>query len=197
MNRHLLLLFCLCLLAAPFAVPQAAPQATFAVSGTVVDFISGESLSRIQVGIAPSKDRSHYDTVVTAGNGRFVFDHLAPGKYDLVAEGDGYATQSLDQHGQYWTSVAAGPQVNSHDLIFRLVPFSSISGRIIDNMNEPVRDAGVTLYEYTTNPQANLPLVTARTTVPTNDLGIYHFGSLLPGKYAIAVEAKPWYAEEY
>ena len=197
MNRHLLLLFCICLLATPLAVAQAAPPAGFAISGTVVDFISGAALSGIQVGIAPAKDRSQYHTVVTAGNGRFVFDHLAPGKYDLFAEGDGYATQSLDQHGQYWTSVAVGPQSNSHDLIFRLVPFSSISGRVIDNMSEPVRDARVTLYEYTADPQANLPLVTARTTVTTNDLGIYHFGSLLPGKYAIAVEAKPWYAEEY
>src|SRR5205823_838106 len=84
---------------------------------------------------------------------------------------------------------------------FRMLSYGSISGRITDDQNEPVRWANVTLFPRAADPDADrwadLPpelsegmLRSAR----TDDRGMYYFRDLRPGQYAVAVQALPWYA---
>jgi hypothetical protein len=169
----------------------AAPPA-YTISGTVVDGISGAPLGRSRVGIAPVTNREDVRTVNAGDDGRFVFDHVAAGKYSLTAEHRGYVSQAFEQHDQYATSIAAGPELDSEDIVFRMKPEAAISGRVTDEFGEPVRDARVMLFQA--GLLAGRRSTFQRGSASTNDLGMYHFSHLPAGKYFVAVVAAPWYA---
>lgn len=195
MGRCLCLISMLVVLAHSLAA-QNRQSADFEIRGIVVDAVSGAPVADAQVAIAPAADRTAYRTGTTGQDGRFSFRSLSPGKYALFAEADGYSTQLLQQHGQNSTAVAVGPELNSRNLVFPLVPYGSISGRVTNDMNEPVRDAEVALYERTSDPLARMSKRFTVSSTKTNDLGVYHFAFLWPGKYAVAVQTKPWYAQQ-
>lgn len=173
--------------------PQAKPPATFEISGTAVDALTGQPLTGVHVAVAPVAARNTFRIVVTGEDGRFFFDGLAKGKYTLTAQRTGYLTQSFNQHEQYSTSIAVGPDLDAHNLVFRVRPQASISGQVLDEHNEPVRNARVILFEQSAPGEPQGQTVRSRTT--TDDEGSFYFGHLPPDKYFIAVEAEPWYAQ--
>jgi Carboxypeptidase regulatory-like domain len=172
--------------------PAAAPT-DFEISGTLVDAVTGQPLAHARVAVAPVSERDNFTTMVTAEDGRFSFRNLTPGKYTLTAQARGYLLQSFNQHDQYSSSIVVGPNLASTDLVFRLPPESSISGVIADEAGEPVRDAQVMLYQ--TGVSFGSEGTRLRNRANTNDEGAYRFGHLPPGRYLIAVAAKPWYAQ--
>ncbi|PYP91119.1 MAG: hypothetical protein DMG65_08960 [Candidatus Angelobacter sp. Gp1-AA117] len=173
--------------------PQAKPPATFEISGTAVDSLTGQPLTGVHVAVAQVTARNNFRIVVTGEDGKFFFDGLARGKYALTAQRIGYLTQSFDQHGQYSTSIAVGPGQDARGLIFRVRPQASISGQVVDEHNEPVRNARVILFQQSAPGEPERQAVRGRTT--TDDEGVFYFAHLFPEKYFIAVEAEPWYAQ--
>src|SRR3954451_12934422 len=79
------------------------------ISGVVVSAASGQPLARARVGISSTEARDKIESMITGSDGRFSFDHLMRGKYQLVAERAGFPTQSFDQHDQYSSAIAVGP----------------------------------------------------------------------------------------
>jgi hypothetical protein len=163
------------------------------ISGTVVDFITGQPVAKARVAISPVGERDNFTTIITAEDGRFVFLNLAAGKYTLTAQARGYLLQSFNQHDNYSSSIVVGPDQDTSNLLFRVPPESSISGVITDEAGEPVRDAQVML--YFTGLAAGSEGTRLRNRVTTSDEGSYRFGHLAPGRYLIAVSAKPWYSQ--
>jgi hypothetical protein len=148
-------------------------------------------LAHAQVAVAPVTRRNDFRTMIAGEDGRFLFGDLDAGKYTLTAQRKGYLTQAFDQHGQYSTSIAVGPKLQSENLLFRLHRDASISGTVTDEQNEAVRNAEIMLFqEATFNGQRNL-----RARANTNDEGVYHFSHLSPGKYFVAASSEPWYAQ--
>jgi hypothetical protein len=165
----------------------------FRISGVVVDGASGAPLAQTLVAAGINRNGAERYTMTTAADGRFLFEDLPRGMYSLVAQRKGYAQQGFDQHENYWTGIAVGPDLDSENLVFRLRPAASISGRITDDQNEAVRDAQVMLFESTLiNGKRSMH---TRSQTQTNDEGAYRFGHLQPGKYLVAVSAQPWYAQ--
>lgn len=173
--------------------PPSSIDMPFQISGVLVDTITGQPIHRAQVAIAPVTSRDTFSTIVTAEDGRFVFHNLNPGKYTLTAQRRGYLTRSLNQHEQFSSSVAVGPDLDSNNLTFLLPPECAISGRIVDETGEPVDKAHVLLYQMeNVNGEPGTRL---RQRAFTDDEGLYHFGHLPAGKYFLAVVATPWYAQ--
>jgi hypothetical protein len=91
------------------------------------------------------------------------------------------------------TAIIVGPELNSENLRFEMRPDASISGHVLDEMSEPVRNAQVMLFRLgvvlgrRSNWQEN--------SVQTDDLGHFRFGHLEPAAYVIGVSASPWYAQ--
>src|SRR5205814_10267610 len=141
------------------------------ISGVVVDAISSAPLARVQIAIAPVTKRNEFRTLVTGEEGRFLFDNVEPGKYTLTAERRGYLTEAFDQHGQYSTSIAVGPKLQSENLLFRLHADASISGTVTDEQNEVVRNAEIILFQQATS--NGQPVLRAGAT--TNESGVYDF----------------------
>jgi hypothetical protein len=179
----------------PTVMPSqtATPPATYRVVGIVVDATTGQPLSLAEVTLAPVIALDDLQTFLTASDGRFLFANLAPGKYRLMAGRRGYAVQGFNQHEAYMTAIVAGPGQDSEHLRFRLSPSAVLTGIISDQWNDPVRDAGVILYEQSWSAGSRSLHPVNRTT--TNDLGHYRFAHLTPGTYAIGVIARPWWGD--
>ena len=130
----------------------------------------------------------------TQVDGRFAFAALPAGKYSLTtASTRGYRAQGFNQHGNYFTGIAVGPDLDAGSLLFRLVPDATIEGNVTDDDSDPVRNASVSLFQRNndTGQQRTQQVFNAA----TDDRGHYQFAHLAPGTYFVAVSARPWYAQ--
>jgi Carboxypeptidase regulatory-like domain len=177
--------------------PAAAPalrQDSFRIAGTVVDAGSGLPLARAQISINAEGTPGSSQSTLADDGGHFVFENLAPGRYALFARHTGYVQQFYKQHEEFSTAIVVGLDLNTENLRFELRPGASISGQVLDEMDEPVRNAQVMLFQ-----RGSLAFGGRRNwqqnAVQTDDLGHYHFGRLAPGTYFVGVSASPWYAQ--
>ena len=194
-KRFYLVALALCAMLSAQQPSPAAPTegAQFKIAGTLVDAVTGAPLSHATLTLAPVMKRDDTRTVVTADGGQFLFENLDKGKYALSAQRRGYISQAFNQHDQYSTSIAVGPDLDPTSLVFKLRPESSILGKIIDNYGDPVANAQVRLFQISV-PNGRQGVGMQRRLV-TNDEGFYRFSHLPPGDYYLAVSARPWYAE--
>jgi protocatechuate 3,4-dioxygenase beta subunit len=172
---------------------KASPRGSFRISGKVVNAVTGDALSNVEVTIGRNQDGEAAQSVVSADGGRFQFENLPAGKYWLAAHGHGFSPQRFNEHENYSTAIAVGSDLNSRDLVFRLWPDATIMGTVLDEQSEPVRNAnvmlfGAALYSGATSTQFSNQTV-------TDDRGVYHFSHVRSGIYYIAVSAQPWYAD--
>ena len=193
MRRRFLLALCFLGATLVARAQQAAPaqRGEFSISGRLVNAVTGEVVRKAFVQIAPVTQRGQAQNVETAADGAFEFHNLAAGKYNLGAQAHGFFLQSFEQHGMFSTAIAVGRSNVSTGLVFRLQPEGSITGRVLDEHNEPVRDAQVLLFAKSND--LGTKLVERRGQMMTNDQGQYHFDHLRPSTFYIAVVAQPWY----
>ena len=192
-----------------FAVAQqkAEPSpGSYQVSGMVVHALSGQPLAGVTVVLALNVDSDlprltrpnsasrppEIHPVTTGSDGNFVFTGLKTGKYSLSASKRGFSQQAYEQHENFSTAIIVGPDKDSSNLIFRLNPDASITGRIVDEHNEPVADAQVMLYRD--GMQNGRRGIYRMQQIQSSDEGIYRFAHVRPGRFYIAVSATPWYA---
>lgn len=168
--------------------------AGFTISGTVVEHATGRPLGGILVIVSPTTARDRLLSVLTGSDGRFSFTDLPAGKYSLLAqrrgerEVDGYqGTEGFS------TGVVAGPEMNTRNLTFPLEAPARISGAVIDEDGEAVRQASVLLFRKFIS--SGLAQVNQAAQIATGSSGKFHFAHLAPGTYFIAVQAQPWYAQ--
>jgi carboxypeptidase family protein len=179
-------------LAATGAALRAAPSPTYRIAGVVVDSVTGQPLDGAEVTIAPTTNSDEPQTLLTDSDGRFLFPNLPPAKYRLSATRRGYAPQDFNQHEGYNTAIVAGPGLDSEHIRFRLTPGAVLTGVVTDEYGDPVRDARVLLFRQSVfeGSRALRPFIQAT----TDDQGRYRAAHLLPGAYAVAVSARPWYS---
>ena len=167
-------------------------QASFRISGKTVNALNGEPLARIEVSIGKAEDfNATLAKVLTEDDGAFTFSALAPGKYWMAAERNGYKRQGYEQHGGYLSAVAVGPTIASDNVIFRLRPDASITGSVVDEENEPVQNASIHLFRADSRGGFRQTFLAEQ--VVTDDRGVYRFAHLEAGWYLIAVAAQPWF----
>lgn len=179
-------------LAAQTAAPVKPPRG-YPIAGAVVSSTTGQRLSGVAVSITSTENRHESQTMQTGADGRFAFTGLPAGKYSLTASARGYRAQGFNQHSNFFTGIAVGPDLDGSNLVFRLVPDAAIEGIVTDDDGDPVRNASVQLFERNndTGQQRTQPLSNSG----TDDRGYYHFGHLAPGTYFVAASARPWYAQ--
>jgi hypothetical protein len=162
------------------------------ISGKVVDARSGQAVVRCVVEITPTDHRSQSLSFETGDDGRFNFGGIPLGKYELSAAKRGYLTQSYQQHDEFSTAIAVGPDRISEDLVFHLMPQAIFYGTIIDEAGEPIRKAQVHLYED--RERDGIRSTQQGQTVITDDRGMYEMGNIPPGNFFLSASAQPWYA---
>jgi hypothetical protein len=175
----------------------------FRITGIVVNTSNSSPVGNCQVMISPTLPADFNPqspqgvprgmTVTTGGDGRFVFNNVPIGKYSLVARRNGFRTQALNEHDEFTSAVAVGPDKDSQNIVFRLQPSASITGRVEDEFGDPVANGQVILFHHglllgkvSTHPRAS---------TNTGSVGTFHFYRLPPGEYFVVVMARPWYAQ--
>jgi len=188
-------------LAAQSAQPERASERTaqpisqapggFRIAGTVVDAISAHPLARAQVSVTNTKNPNDRQVMVTADDGRFRFQVNA-GKYSLQGAKRGFITFAYDQHENFWTAIVTGAGLDTEGLTLRLPPAASISGRVLDDVGDPVRNAAIAVFRE--DHRTGVSRIEQFTNATTDDLGTYEVTPLDAGTYFVAVTAQPWYA---
>lgn len=177
---------------APSAARKAPTTSTYTIAGTVISASTGTPLARTRVTLTDTNNSRIAASLLTGEDGRFAFRQLSAGKYSLQGSRRGYLTSGYLQHEQFWSAIVTGEEFETQDLVLRLIPAAVLSGRVLDETGEAVRGAQVKLYmeEHTSGMVRVMPAGDTQ----TNDLGVFEFLSLSPGKYFCAVSAKPWYS---
>jgi len=163
----------------------------FKIAGTVVNEVTGAALARVKVSIADTRARAQRIEMVTGEGGHFEFTGVPAGKYALQGTRRGYITSSYEQHEQYSTAIVTGPEFATEKLVLRLMPMALITGHVLDESGDPVRNARVRL--FLENHSGGMSRVTAVNQAVSDDRGYFDFSLLHPGTYFASVIATPWY----
>ena len=164
------------------------------ISGVVVNFSSGQPLEGADITLTDGKTAALVAEMTSDAEGRFVFPHLADGRYALRAAHRGYLAAAFDEHDGFSSAVVTGKDLITTGLRFAIKPLAVIYGTIADESGDPVQQGRVQLYRQ--DERSGTSRVVRAGAAVSDDLGNYEFPRLSPGNYYIAVMAQPWYASQ-
>src|ERR1035441_9581569 len=185
------------LLLLPLALAaQTKPDDSCAISGQVSNAATGEPVLRAlvslrRVDMSPGVTTiqvSH--TAATDAAGQFAMAGIAPGKYRLAAERNGFIVTQYGSRGpgKAGTPLTLEAGQKSSDLALRLTPHGVIAGRVLDEEGDPVSgvDVQVMRLQYM---QGRKQMARAGGG-STNDLGEYRAFGLAPGRYYVSATSR-------
>jgi uncharacterized GH25 family protein len=140
------------------------------------------------------RSTSQQDGVETDERGHFVMPLPSAGSWSLRASAKGYRPQFFDQHENFSSSIVLTERAPTLDIRFRLAPDSSITGFVLDEGNEPVRQAQISVYAVPRASADGAQASVGSASATTDDRGRYEVAALAPGDYRISVQARVWYA---
>ncbi len=167
------------------------PSGPYRIAGTVINAKAGGPLGRSRVTIADVKNRQSTQSVVTGDDGRFEF-HVPAGKYSIEGAKRGFISASYNQHDQFSTAIVTGGDFDTESLALRLAPNAVLTGQVLDEFGEPVRNAQIAVYRE--NNVQGVSRIFHFLVAMTDDEGRYEVTPLNEGTYFVSVSASPWYA---
>ena len=167
---------------------------SFRIAGHVVDSLDGRPLrhAAITLNDTLSSTRNVVAETETDGEGAFSVPNLPAGKFRVQGSAHGYITAAYDEHEGFASAIVTGAGLDTQSLALRLVPAASLSGRVTDEVGDPVRHAMISLFRESTDTGARR--ITRFRGASTDDLGAYEITRLPPGTYYASLQATPWYA---
>jgi Carboxypeptidase regulatory-like domain len=166
----------------------AQPAGTGVISGTVVEASSGDPVRKAVVTATWQGSPRSWATTRTDSSGRFSFEALPPGKYNLTANKPGLGTASYGSNSVRelpdFVSLADGE--TCADLKLRILHSGSISGHVVDADGDPVPAVFVNMLRAGRN-LGERTLVNYRGD-STNDRGEYKITGVDPGEYYLHAE---------
>jgi hypothetical protein len=172
-------LLCAALCANAFAQP--AGQGV--ISGTVVEASGSAPVRKAIVTLTWQGTPRSWATERTDGSGRFVFEGLPPGKYDLRANkpGLGVAIYGADSVRELGDLITLGDGEGRRDLKLAFLRSATIAGRVMDHDGDPLPGVNVSLLRTGRNLGERI-LVNYRN-ASTDDRGEYKISNIDPGQY--------------
>ena len=176
------------LLLALFVASQARALEKCTLSGTVVNSVTGQPLSKTLLRLDPLAGRDNHSATTTSdAAGRFTMEELGPGRYRLVGFRNGYLGTSF---GVGLSNTAGGivldllPGESLKDVKLKLVPFAAIAGTVHDMDGEPLANVAVEILHksYRRGAAGSLDMAGRAS---TDDLGQYRIHDLPAGKYYV------------
>jgi hypothetical protein len=173
-------------------VPPQASMPTAVVVGVVLDQTTGrpipDAIVTVAIRTAPGAPAvsgpNVPQQVMTDPTGRFAFTELPGGAFVISATKAGYLP--TDFQTSLNLDLRNAERITNATL--SLTKFASISGRVLDDLGDPV--VGVTVRAHRRGFAAGHPrLDYGQKTGRTDDRGIYRIATLSPGEYVVAVPA--------
>ena len=179
--------------AASLGAQAPATTGTGAISGVVVDAVSGRPLAGASVALGRLDVRRPSPRMVTDSKGRFIFHNLPPSaEYFLDARRFGYASTRYGSAGPDGSSaisairripVADGQWVST--IKIPLWRYGAIGGRVVDERGEPVVGVAVRAFGFAN--LAGQSQLVGGSLATTDDRGLYRLASVKPGRYVVSV----------
>jgi len=169
----------------------AAAAQTCPVAGVVIDAVRNTPVERARVIL--SEEGGARQALTTAADGKFAFS-VPEGKYTLYAERNGWRIMfgNPGPLAGFGSAVIAGPGKDTARLTLRWRPPGAIFGKVVDEQEEPVRNATVHLMRDDVFEGRKRVLKAGSAT--TDDRGQYRLSPLTAGTYYLLVTGSPWYA---
>jgi hypothetical protein len=170
---------------APARDTPAPAGGTAIIRGRVVEAASGRPLSRVEVDAGSGAGPPAIG--LTDGDGRYEIKALAAGTYTVIAWKANYmrtawGEQRAEGPGQRIT-LTEGQKLDDINLVLRRA--GVVTGKIVDELGDPVTDVLVTAmrYQYV---QGSRRLMPNGRGSQTNDIGEYRIYGLSPGQYYVS-----------
>jgi protocatechuate 3,4-dioxygenase beta subunit len=170
---------------------QEKPPENCTLSGTVVNAVTGEPLTKVRVlGEGGEGESGAVPSTTTDAKGRFTLVQIPPGRYQIKGERNGYidgayGARRADGNG---TPITLEPGQEIKDLVLKLTPFGVIAGTIRDSDGEPLARIAVLVHRLKFD-RGRRRMVEAGGTF-TDDLGQYRIPDLPPGQYYVWADSK-------
>ena len=122
-----------------------------AISGTVLDGVSGDPVRKAIVTLTLEGSPRRWATARTDSSGHFEFTELPAGKYELWAgkgTGEGIAIYGADRFGELGDLIALNDGETRSGLKLRFLRSASISGHVYDSDGDPAASASLQLLRY-------------------------------------------------
>lgn len=178
----------------------------YRISGVVVNSTNGSPIphcrltpSQIIRGRAENRRfpalQNTQDVFEADERGHFSIPVHSAGAWRLIAAARGFVSQAYDEHQQFSSAIVLTAAAPTVDLRFQLAPEAVITGTVLDEAGEPVRNAKLSLLAVPpAGPDPRPAPTSTRASAQTDDRGIYEFPNIVPGDYQIMLQAQPWYA---
>lgn len=163
-------------------------EGTAVLRGRILDADSGLPLRRVNVQARPASG-SDSQFAITDDQGRFVLAGVASGEHIVIARKPGYVQGSFGQRrpGESPRPLAVRDGERLDRLDMWLWRGGVITGRIVDELGEPVLEATVQVMQQRWVNGRRRAVTTAA--VQTNDLGVYRAFGLPPGDYLVSASS--------
>ena len=183
-----LLLFVSLVALPTFAQKPVAEQKPARVEGRAIHSLTSEPLRKVNVTLTPTgRGGGVARQLSTDVEGRFTFDGIAPGSYQISAERTGflpqrYAPPGRSQSGPSSTiTLASGQALTGIDV--KLMPQGAVAGKVLDMDGDPMQRVQVSVMKVTA--LAGRRRATMQGGGTTNDLGEFRVFNLPPGRYFV------------
>lgn len=179
------------------------PKSPYRITGTVISSADGTPIphAHLTATLVPrdyTGDRqfpSPIGTFDTDEHGRFTIPLPSAGMWRLVGSASGYVAEAYMEHQSFSSGIVLTAAVPTMDLRFQLSPEAIITGTVLDEAGEAVRNARVSLLAVPpVGPDSIQHTARARMSTTTDDRGMYEFDGLSPGDYRLKVQGQVWYA---
>lgn len=161
-------------------VHQSPASGSYAISGTVVDAVSGEAIRRALVNLSGGAQQI---AVLSDASGRFSFENLPNGMYRLAATRPGYFNKRNAE-----LAVTIGDQ-SPGSVKLSLVPGSSIEGQIKNAQGEPLE--GIRISAFRSRVQNGRRIWSEVGSANSDEDGHYRIFRLEPGTYILQTSSRP------
>ncbi len=153
------------------------------VEGKVVNSVTGAPVKKAVVDLRNPNGQSTYVTT-TDQFGKFHIDNVKPETYSAIADAEGFTT-IIGRQVKVFT-VGASQQLTGIEIA--VMPLSSISGKVVDENQEPLDGVNIMVMRYTYNNGTKVLQVFSST--QTDDRGQYRIFGLEPLRYFVAATAQ-------
>ena len=162
------------------------PEDLGSIEGQVFNAATGEPLRKATVSLRGLTGRGQPMAVTSDASRTFRLTGVEPGRYRLFAERNGFVRQEYGARApeRPGTALTLDKAQKVTAIALRLTPQAVITGRIVDEDGDPVRNVSVQAMRMGYN-QGRRQLISAGN-VQTNDLGEYRLYDIPGGKYYVS-----------